>query len=387
MPRLRERSSRLAGILNPRRWRLTGIFFLCLLLPACNEGPARPDPYGPSRPFLMALSSFPAYPAWDAVLQSIDYAAGHADMVVHQHDEGVPWLELSPEGSGNIPEGLRLEIEERVYESRRAGLGIFLATTPMNNSRDGLAPEWNTGSLPSGWEDKNFADPSVIVAYTEWCLLLAELYRPDLFAIVIDANIYEEAHPEDWPFLTSLYDRIYATIKQRLGDIPVFVTFQMEYLQGSLPLGAEPQWRLLDDFTAPQDFLALSTYPSLLGLRSDEIETSYFYDAVSEALNSIDAPVLIAETGYPSEMIFVQGQWLPTSEREQEMYLETLLMAAELLPVQLVTWFYPFDFSATIENDGTRDHFVSMGLNDENTFPKIAFDLWYETWIRPISDN
>jgi hypothetical protein len=354
------------------------------LLPACNEGPTRPDPSGPVRPFLMALSSYPAYPAWEGVLESIDYAAGHADFVVHQHDEGVAWAELSPDGPGAIPEGLRLEIEERVYQSRRAGLGIFLATTPLNRARDGLAPEWNTDYLPPGWEDKDFADPSVRNAYADWCLILADLYRPDLFAIVLDANIYEGFHPEDWSFLTSLYDRIYTTIKQRLGGIPVFATFQLEYLRGDLPLGGDPQWWLLDDFNAPQDYLALSTYPSLLGLRADEIDTSYLYDAAYEAGAYIDAPLIIAETGYPSETVFVQGQFLPTSEADQESYLETIMLAADLIPARLVTWYYPFDFSAGV--DPSRDHYISMGLNEENTFPKLATDFWYETWARPVGN-
>jgi hypothetical protein len=363
----------------------------------CDDAPGRPPSEGEPRPFLMGMTPFPAEPTPESLVASMNYVAGHADVVLHHHDGGIPWSELMNDRP--LPADLLGEIEYRAAASRLAGLEVFVAATPLNRGRNGLAPEWRTELPPPGFEGPVFGEPSIQEAYEEWCLFLAESYLPDYFAVVIEANMYEDylesnGLESDWPHLLDLYQRIYTRIKQRIGDIPVFLTFQLEFLRGDLTWDFQPQWDLLGAFRAglETDFLALSTYPSVAGTSASSYGPAYLIDGANRAREFIDSPVLVSETGFPSRTVEAGGMIYVASEDDQRSYLASLLAAAEDVPLALVTWFFPFDFPEILraaeeylppEDVEALRLFVPMGFHDESGFPKLASDLWDATLIRP----
>lgn len=345
----------------------------------------------------MGLSPFPAEPESTSFIDAFEYVLRNADVILHQHDVGVPWAELmNAGGDSRLPQLLVDEIFFRATNSRRSGLRVFVATTPLNGNRDGLAPEWGTSSPPPGLENASLGDPAVQEAYEDWCLFLAEAYLPDFFAVVIEANMYEDARNNDWLQLLDLYQRVHSAIKQRIGNIPVFLTLQLEYLRGDLTLDGQPQWEVLNEIAigVNLDIAALSTYPSIAENSVLEIGPSYFTEAVERVQRATNAPVIICETGYPSETVQTSQFFFVSSEQDQRDYLDILIEAAETAPVDLITWFFPFDFPEILNalepelSPAEVEYmqlFVPMGLNDSQRFPKLSGILWEETLYRPVS--
>jgi hypothetical protein len=305
----------------------------------------------------------------------------------------VAWRELlaGPE----LLDKLAADIAYRAARTRLAGRRIFVTATPLNMARDGLAPQLGTQSVPEELAGATFADPRVREAFVAWCLALADAYEPDLFAAVIEANMYARSHPEGWLDLVNLYREAAAAVKQRHPAVPVFVTLQLEYLRGDMPEpGLDPQWPLLADLAPDVDRVALSTYPSVAGRTADSLTTAYFGDAVAAARAYTQVPVLISETGYPSETVTVAGITYPGSLADQRQYVATLLEAAESFRFELVTWIFPIDFPLMYEAIAAQlppgqaeplRIFVPMGLNEEDGSAKPAAAVWLEAMRRPVS--
>ena len=359
-----------------------------------GEAPDRPPGPGKPRPFRLALNPFPAAPSVASFIAAVDYAVASADVVLHQHDGGVPWRELL--AGQELPASVTGDIAYRAARSRQAGRRIFVAATPLNMARDGLAPQLGTQSLPAELAGATLADPRVRAAFAAWCLALADGYEPDLFAVVIEANMYARSHPEGWLDLVGLYREVAAAVKEGHPDLPVFVTLQLEYLRGDLPApGHAPQWPLLADLAPDLDRVAFSTYPSVAGRTAGVLTAAYFADAVTAARAYTQAPVLISETGYPSETVTVAGVTFPGSLADQRQYAAILLAAAESLELEMVTWIFPFDFPEMYEAIAARlppgqaealRIFVPMGLNEESRAAKPAAAVWLEAARRPVSN-
>ncbi|MBI4618463.1 MAG: hypothetical protein HY720_33000 [Planctomycetes bacterium] len=96
-------------------------------------------------------------------------------------DEGVPWPE-APEGG--LSPGAQRDLEFRASHlsgDRR----VYLAVTPIADSRDGLAKYRGDNpnmERPHGWERKDFDDPDAIRAYTNFCRAIVERFHPDYLA-------------------------------------------------------------------------------------------------------------------------------------------------------------------------------------------------------------
>ncbi len=376
--------------------RAAGIGFLCLVpflagAPGCGrEDSTDPDDGVEPRPFLMALSPFPAEPTVASYIAAFDYVVGHADAVLLMEDRGIPWTELI-EGRP-VPGDLADDIAYRAGRARAAGRRIFLAATPLDAARSGLLRQWNAASVPPELAGAGPSDPRVRQAYVAWCLDLVEAYRPDYFAAVIEANLYAAHSPNGWADLVDLYGRVYEAVKERSPALPVFVTLQLETMNGALLAGGTPQWPLLADLSARLDRIALSTYPSVIGGSAETLDAAYFAAAREAARAYSQAPLLVSETGWPSETVGVGGSTYPGSLDAQRKFLAVLLDAAASVPFEMVTWIFPFDFPAMYEAiarelpPGEAEAlrlFVPMGLNEEGGTAKPAGTLWTETAAQP----
>lgn len=369
-----------------------GLAVLAPLLAGCGGGgPSAPLPRE-TRTFRMALSPFPPDTSVGAFIATVDYVVENADAVLHQEDGGVPWNELI--AGDPLPAALAQGIAYRAERTRAAGRLAFVATSPLDAARAGIAPQWGTGEVPPPLAGAALRDTLVQRSFVDWCLYLVDAYDPDLFAPILEANIHAVQDPAGWSDLVDLYGKVYTAVKAARPGLPVFPTLQLEYLRGDLPLpGSPPQWSLLGGLAPQLDRLALSTYPIAAGRSADSLGASYLADAIARARPYTIVPVIVSETGWPSETVTVGGVTYPGSLEGQRAYLASLLASAEENQLDLVTWLFPIDFPDLFEvieerlppgeAEGLR-LFVPMGLNEESGAPKPAEAVWRETFARGL---
>ena len=130
-----------------------------------------------TRSFAMGFTPWPS----DATTAAVDLAyaqiSAHGDLIAHHFDGGVPWPEAL--AGAPLPAAVEAELAARVAATP-AGHRVYLALSPLNGTRDGLAPYWNTtpnDPLPPAWAARTFDDPDVIDAYANFCLALIDRFE------------------------------------------------------------------------------------------------------------------------------------------------------------------------------------------------------------------
>ena len=118
-----------------------------------------------------------------------DALSRHGDMAAHHFDGGVPWDEALKESPYHFR--VRSEIEYRRTHTPE-NKSVYLAVPHLSIKRNGLAGRWGKGTnLPRAgeWKQKNFSDPEVVRAYTNYCREMIRGFEPDFMACGIEVNM------------------------------------------------------------------------------------------------------------------------------------------------------------------------------------------------------
>ena len=73
-----------------------------------------------------------------------------------------------------------------------SGKKVFLAISPLDKDRRGLAPYWGENDnlpLPKPWDKEPLNSPRVKKAYLNFLLRAVQAMRPDYLAIGVESNV------------------------------------------------------------------------------------------------------------------------------------------------------------------------------------------------------
>ncbi len=332
---------------------------------------ARPSPQGPPRSFALGFSSFPPEPTQSSYDATFALAASASDVILIQRTP--PWAEML----AGQPSAATVQSTKRETQLARAyGLRLFVAIDPTDSAQG----RQRLAGLPSDLRDAGFADPKVRQAFITYARYIATNYRPAFLALGVEINSYERANQQDFERFVQVYHEAYAAVKEISPDTLVFTTFQLEEMQGLLPINnaQPPQWFLIKRFEPQLDILAVSTYPSTAYNSLDLLPAAY----LAQLSNYTTKPIAIAGTGYPSE---TTGTNVPGSPQQQTNYLRRVLDNAQQLAMPFVIWFVSQD--PPLATDQSLARLQSMGLRSSDGGRKPAWDLWATAARRPYAPS
>ncbi|RMD90922.1 MAG: hypothetical protein D6807_00790 [Alphaproteobacteria bacterium] len=332
----------------------------------------------------LGITPWPVDMTEAAVLAAYEFVSRHATLIVHQFDNGVPWKEALADRPFPRP------VEEE-WETRRQltpeGMPVFLALTPLDMDRSGLAPFWDARGdgqpLDREWSRKRLDDPDVKAAYLNYVRRAVARFHPRFLAIGVESNILISKAPEKWSSYLALNAHVYKAIKREHPGLPVFATIQYEHLRGidddAKPNLArqEPGVRAL---LAHSDLMALSTYR--FGIyHPNPMRPDYFSYA-----ESFGRPVAIAEMGALSAPIHVFGMDLDANEQDQANFIAGALSHATKAGYPFVVNWVGQDFGPLVQRlpPEIRDLaalFAHMGLATADGRPKPALAVW-DAYVR-----
>jgi hypothetical protein len=349
-------------------------FILALLLSACArvgavplQPVARDLPAPTERPFRMGFTTERGGPAGGqkgAPAPTLRFIRANGDIVtVHRDGPPVPWRELANGHTtkfGNMLGRQRTRIGSSVP--------VFVLITPLNIFRNGIGGGW-----PDSMGPACISNPLLQTAFKNYAQLVVERMHPDYLGLGAEVNMYrpgEGCPPDDFDAYVALYKETYHLVKAIRPDLPVFVTFQLDFLH------LQNQRMLPSRFAPELDRLALSFYPggNVPRLTPDQIPPDY----VSWARAATAAPLVVSETGYGT---VADGGAVGSTELQVE-YVQWLLAQAESENAEFVTWFFSTDPRYVKVPPGISfiNSFKSMGLASPRFQPKPALELW-RSWL------
>jgi hypothetical protein len=351
---------------------LTAVLLLLPVTDALAQSPGRHST-------AMGFTPWPVDFNQAGVERTYAFIEAHANLVAHHFDGGIPWDEAA--ANAEFPRHLKNDWEIRRSRTPR-GSKVFVAVTPLNFGRDGLALAWtNRGDnqrLSRAWRSAKLNDPDVVDAYTNYVRRVIAYFSPDYLAIGIEANLVISNAPHLWNDYAALHAEVYRRIKRDHPRLPVFATVQYEHLRG---IEADSKKNLkyqmpgVATLMKSSDILALSTYrygtvhPNPMGPR-------YF-----DVAKSFGKPIAIAESGAMSQGTRIFGMRLPASEADQTRFVSGLLQHATRNRFPFVVNWVAIDFEPGLKRlpRSVREiakAWVYTGLQTSAGQAKPALKVW-----------
>ena len=274
-----------------------------------------------------------------------------------------------------------VDIESADYER---GLMSFLAHVNQLGLKKGYVGisvfSMARGEILDNPFSDNFSDERVRRACKNMALRVLKDFKPKYLCFGVEVSAYYRVDPEDFKNFVSLYNEVYAAVKQISPETIVFPTFHYEEFLGVLPWSPHnPNWGLLRMFR--MDAFAISTYPYMV-YSMEEIPEDYY----TQIREYTGLPLVIAESGFATVCCGKVIEDLHGSEEAQMDFLVFLLESIEEMnPLLWVYWslydYEPLSWGGTDKNDV----FNSIGLHYADGTPKPAFSLWMKIFELPVS--
>ena len=358
---------------------------------ACGGSPGTepPPPTADTRPYELGFTPWP----YDATATAVNFVysevALRGDFVAHHLDAGIPW----EEALSGTPYSAELEAEINArLTNTPADKRAYLALSPLNGMRNGLADYWGTGPnqpLPSPWDARALNDPDVISAYTNFATDLIQRFSPDYFNLGIEVSelaLNDIAAYED---LVDFTAAVSGSLKAEFPNVQLMASIALKSPNSpeSNTLRAELP-RLIQYI----DVVGISVYPYIFFDHLDRGDpASLPADWLSQISELADGkPVAIAETSWVAETLTIPafGTNIVSDAAKQDAYLSTLFAAANRLDARFIVWFFLVDYDAlwsgALEEDPIARIWRDTGLYDENLNPRPALDTWMNELALPL---
>lgn len=358
---------------------------LSCVLGACggSSGDAPPPPAADTRPFELGFTPWP----YDATVTAVNFVyseiALRGDFIAHHLDGGIPW----DEALNGTPYSAELEAE---INARLANTPLnkrtYLALSPLNGVRTGLAEYWGTApnqSLQSPWNGLALDDPSVITAYTNFAADLIGRFSPDYFNLGIEVSELALNDIAAYDELVAFTASVSGALRAQFPNVQLMASVALKspgsseaaIIRAELP-------RLLQHV----DVVGISVYPYAFFEHPDRGDpTRLPADWLSQVrLLAGGKPVAIAETGWPAETLTIPafGVDVASDAAKQDAYLDALFAAADALEARFIVWFSLVDFDAlwngALQQDPLAQIWRDTGLYDEDLNPRPALGTWME---------
>lgn len=357
-----------------------------LLLTASCGGLVGPEG-GYPRTYALGFTDFPHNLGTLAIDAVWNLIATDGDLAVVTFDEGVPWQQALDEEP--YPPSFQGTVDDKRFRVP-SGHVVFLAVTPINERRNGLAGHAGGGQPdPNPWNDYEFNSQEVIDAFVKHCERMIDYFdEPDYFAYAIEANMLAW-HEDQWDAFVDLAASVYTTVKSSHPDIRIFVTLQADAYHSD-PAG---QAAAISELLFYTDMIVVSGYPFTEPLGDPTLLRSDYFSALADL--SFGKPFAIAETAWPAEDIAEPADplyWIEADQTTQLAYLQRVIDDCDYLNAEFICWFLARDY-----DEAWFDHYHDWataptlriwrdtGLYSGYGDPRPSLAEWHQTFARPLS--
>ena len=337
-------------------------------------------------------------------------------IALHMEWFGVPWREFA--AGVNPPEAWLRQMDAIRGLEERLGLPVYLALTPIGGSRDRLA------SNPAGTfaltADDSFGgrcesidtrpDYEAVVrpGFQRYVSYMLQRFQPRFVALSVEVNIYKAFCPGAWSAMQQLLNDTYDMVKADHPGLPVFHTFQTEFLWQSESPGSpcfgfrrECLVQNIEQLAGlKSDIYALSSYPAATFLNAGRRLPDDYLTTIASLSGK---PIAVSETGYPAVTYSIDWGGMcapiePSSAADQAWWMARVLRDGRRAGMPFVVWWANEDLlpsplltTCNCPDDSIWCHFLGilddtgrntlrgdggMGMRTYDGAPRPAHNLW-----------
>ena len=369
---------------------LAAVLLTLALLCACGGGGDSQSGGGTTTPpaYYVGFTPFPY--DLDSIYTVLDDVYGRiatdANIILHHFDDGIQW-DKALSGEAFHP---NITGDWQLRKSRTpAGHKVYVAVTPLNIWRDGLAPyrsDATSQPLPAPWNAYALNHPDVKTAYLNYCRKIIDFFQPDYFAMAIEVNILMTNAKPAWPAFVELHRYVYAQLKAEYPAMPLFVSFTgMDFIDGWTSVNHADQMAALSDIIGYTDYFGLSLHPqgSVFMLNRNPATVPSVADF--KTLFSLSTkPIAVCETSYPAQPFTAYGGLVTTfgTPELQSRFFQNLFAAADQVDTKFIINFIIRDYDALWQDLGSPDDlnifWRDTGFYDENGAARPVLAIWRE---------
>ncbi len=364
---------------------LSGLLYAC----GGSSGGAPPPPPAETRPFELGFTPWP----YDATVTAVNFVysevALRGDFIAHHLDGGIPWEEAL-NGTPYSAE-LEAEINARLVNTP-PGMRTYLALSPLNGVREGLAEYWGTAPnqpLPPPWDALALDDPDVTTAYTNFAADLIQRFSPEYFNLGIEVSELALNDSAAYDELVNFTAAVSGSLRAQYPNVQLMVSVALKGPSSSAAATIRAELPRLIQYI---DVVGVSVYPYVFFDHPDRGDPANLpADWLSQIAELADGrPVAIAETGWPAETLAIPtfGVDIASDSARQDAYLNALFTAANALDARFIVWFSLVDYDAlwngALLQDPVAQIWRDTGLYDENLNPRPALDTWMDQLASPV---
>ncbi|MFQ5690352.1 MAG: hypothetical protein ACE5HQ_08785 [Gemmatimonadota bacterium] len=340
----------------------------------------------PTRSFRMGFTPFPYAATPQAANDLYQKVRDNGDMIAHHLDGGIPWPEALA-GTAYDP-AVEAELTDRLARTDPSE-PVYLAITPLNGTRDGLADYWGSSQglpRPGPWAARNLASPEVIDAFVNYSLDLIDRFQPRWFNYGIEVSELAFNNSGEFDRLLTFASQVYPRIKAAHPELPTFVSLAMKAPDIARAFKLQLAWGALEPFS---DYVGASVYPYIFFSQTNGDPATLAADWLTQLrVLARGKPIVVAETAWIAEPLLIPefGVNVAAVPQNQSDYVDRLLSEADALGAEFVVWFFAVDFDRLWEGLLGRDPVARIwrdtGLWDESLTARPALSAWRDWLIR-----
>lgn len=337
------------------------LFFLVLLFVSCSEEETEIE----KRNYKMGFTTFPYEFSVESVNSTYSFIEKNADIYSEHIDNTIPWEAFINQTT--LPTTFVEEIDSKV--SRKLNNHqLLLSVSLLNSHRDDLQKGYNE-QIPAY---NTLADEHIENAYFDYLKYLIDRFAPDYLVMAMEVNELKVNNPTKWNEYKQLGDKIRTRLKASYPNLKIAESFTLHnWYQKSTDFINE-----IREYSKKSDFLAISFYPFVMQKHTKEefqAAFDFLHSQTSKPITFVETNALAQDLSIPNLDVFI-----PSSETEQNTYLETLLENAQTQNYEFVIWWAHRDYDKLLEffPDDMKDLGLiwrDTGLLDENGRERTAF--------------
>ena len=277
------------------------------------------------------------------------------------------------------------EIQGRL-DNTATGQRLYLAISPFNGNRDGIADNWGASTnedLLAPWNTRDFDSPEVISAYTNFARDMITRFQPNYFNLGIEASELLVNDLARFDRYVVFATQVTAALRAEFPDVELMISVALKSPGSVRADTIEASMGPLIDLI---DVVGVSVYPYVFFDHADKGDPANlpvnWLSQVQTIANG--KPIAVAETAWIAERLDIPafGVDVMANAQNQADYMTKLLDAAEALDMEFIVWWALVDFDALWNGALGRDPVARIwrdtGLFDESLNPRSALDVWQQ---------